>query len=342
MQAACYHGAGDVRIEQVADPVPGPHDVVLRPAFNGLCGTDLHQYLHGPMSDAPLPIVVGHEFSGEVIEVGVDVGDVTVGDLVAVEPIWPCRSCDPCRAGRYNLCGDAIWTGLTGRGGGIAELAVVDASMAHRIPDGVSLLEGALVEPLAVAYHAVQKSRVVPGEVAVVFGAGPIGIGAVLALRASGVDDVIVVEPAAARRTAIEAVGGAEVLDPEVVDVSAALLELSGARGVSVVIDAAGVPSSFDAALSALKAAGRLVIVAAFMEPVSFHPLSVFEREIEILHSFAYCNDFEPVLRLLADGRYATADWVDVVGAGRLLEAYDRLKHRSAIKVLVDVPSMVG
>ena len=337
MRAACYYGAGDVRIEEIATPVLGRGEVLVRPAFNGLCGTDLHQYLHGPMSDAPLPIVVGHEFSGEIVDVGPDVTDHKVGHLVAIEPVWPCGGCQPCASGRYNLCAASVWTGLTGGGGGISELTSVKAGMAHRLPDGVTLREGALVEPLAVAYHAVRMSRAAAGEQAVVVGAGPIGIGVYLGLRASGVEDVVVIEPAPERRAAVATVGAETVLDPQAVDVTEAVLDRTRGSGVSVVIDAAGVPSGFESALPMLAAGGRLVIVAAFMDPVAFHPLHVFQREVEILHSFAYCHDFEPVLAHLANGRYPNDGWVEVVPAQLLHETYLRLEKREAIKVLVDV-----
>ena len=121
MRAALYHGPGDVRFEDVPEPDPGPGDVKIRTLHNGLCGTDLHQYFVGPMSPAPLPIVVGHEFSGEVVEVGRDVTRVAVGDLVAVEPLWPCGGCPPCAAGEHNLCWEVLCHGLGGPGGGLSE-----------------------------------------------------------------------------------------------------------------------------------------------------------------------------------------------------------------------------
>jgi (R,R)-butanediol dehydrogenase/meso-butanediol dehydrogenase/diacetyl reductase len=180
-------------------------------------------------------------------------------------------------------------------------------------------------------------SRAAAGERAVVVGAGPIGIGAYLGLRALGVEDVVVIEPAQERRAAVAAVGAETVLDPNEVDVTTAVLDRTRGGGVSVVIDAAGAPAGFESALPMLGAGGRLVIVAAFMDPVAFHPLYVFQREIEILHSFAYCNDFEAVLAHLAEGRYPSDAWVEVVPAQQLHEAYGRLERREAMKVLVDV-----
>src|SRR4029077_13684751 len=108
MRAALYHGPHDVRFEDVPEPDPGPGDVKIRTLHNGLCGTDLHQYFVGPMAPVPLPIVVGHEFSAEVVEIGPGVSRVAVGDLVAVDPLWSCGTCSMCHAGSYHLCFDVL------------------------------------------------------------------------------------------------------------------------------------------------------------------------------------------------------------------------------------------
>ena len=136
------------------------------------------------MSPAPLPTVVGHEFSGEVVELGEDVTSVAVGDLVAIEPLWPCGACAPCADGDPNLCWEVLCHGLGGPGGGLSEFTVVREHMAHKLPEGLGPVHGALVEPMSVAYRggAAQPSRT-PATPAVVFGGGPIGIGAYLALR---------------------------------------------------------------------------------------------------------------------------------------------------------------
>ncbi len=341
MRAALYYGPGDVRIETVPDPAPGPGEVLIRPLHNGLCGTDLHQFFDGPMSPAPLPIIVGHECAGEVVELGAGAGEapgaVAVGDLVAVAPLWTCGDCTPCSAGFHNLCEQMLCHGMGTAGGGLAEYTVVREKMTHKLPDGVSATAGALAEPLSVAYHAVRQSRPEPGRPAVVFGAGPIGIGCFLGLRAMGIDEVIVVEPAPDRRAAALVVGADVVLDPSTTDVVAHVLEHTLGAGVPVSIDAAGAEAAFRTALRVTGRRGRLVPVAAYVEPFPFNPSEAMLYEIEIVASFSYNDEFETVLGHLAAGRYPTDAWVEHVPFETHTDAYDRMRAGSIIKAMVDV-----
>ena len=336
MRAALYHGPGDVRLEDVAEPDPGPGDVKIRTLHNGLCGTDLHQYFVGPMSPAPLPTIVGHEFSGEVVEVGRDVTKVAVGDVVAVEPLWPCGGCPPCEDGAYNLCWEVLCHGLGGPGGGLSEFTVVRERMAYKLPESVGPVLGALVEPMSVAYRAVLRAHPRPGATAVVFGGGPIGIGSFLGLRALGVDDVTVVEPAAERRAAVARLGAA-VLDPATTDVVTTIRDATKGAGASVVIDAAGVAASFDAALGVAATGGRIVTVAAYMGPVTYNPTDLMMREIEIVSSFSYAGEFDAVIEHMAAGRYPTDGWIEQLPFDDHLGAYDRLHRGEAIKLMVDL-----
>ena len=337
MRAALYYGPGDVRLEDVPEPDPTPGTVKVRSLHNGLCGTDLHQYFVGPMSPAPLPTVVGHEFSGEVVELGAGVTSVAVGDLVAIEPLWPCGTCAPCLEGDPNLCPEVLCHGLGGPGGGLSEFTVVRERMAHKLPEGLGPVHGALVEPMSVAYRAVLRAEPRPGDAAVVFGAGPIGIGAFLALRALGVDDVTMVEPAVERRAAVAALGAERVLDPATTDVVADVREHTGGAGARVVIDAAGVPASFTAALGVAAPRGRVVTVAAYMEPVPYNPTEVMMREREIVSSFSYNGEFDAVIEHMAAGRYPTDGWVERVPFDDQLSAYDRLHRGEAIKLMIDL-----
>ena len=337
MRAALYYGPGDIRLEDVPEPDPGPGEVKVRSLHNGLCGTDLHQFYVGPMGPTPPPIVVGHEFSGEIVELGDGVTGLSVGDLVAVEPLWPCGACVPCAEGDGNLCWEVLCHGLGGPGGGLSEYTVVRAGMAHPLPEGLGPVHGALVEPMSVAYRAVLRAEPRPGTAAVVLGAGPIGIGAFLALRALGVDDVTVVEPAEARRAAVAGLGAEVVLDPAAVDVVGDVRERTGGAGARVVIDAAGTPGSFASALGVAATRGRVVTVAAYMEPVAYNPTDVMMRELEIVSSFSYNGEFDAVIDHMAAGRYPIDGWVERVAWEDQLDAYPRLHHGDAIKLMVDL-----
>ena len=337
MRAALYYGREDVRLEDIPEPDPTPGTVKVRSLHNGLCGTDLHQYLFGPLTPAPLPAVTGHEFSGEVVEIGRDVTSVAVGDLVAIEPIWPCGACAPCVDGDPNLCWDLLPHGLGGPGGGLSEFTVVGEHMVYPLPEGLGPVHGALVEPMAVAYRAVLRGEPHPGDAAVVFGGGPIGIGAYLALRALGVDDVTVVEPSATRRAAVRGLGAERVLDPAATDVVDDVREYTKGAGARVVVDAAGVPASFTAALGVASAHGRVVTVATYMEPVTYNPTDVLRREIEIVSSFCYNGEFDAVIAHMVAGRYPTDGWVEHLPFDEQITAYERLHQGEAIKLMIDL-----
>ena len=219
MKAARFHGKEDLRIEEVPEPSPGPGQVKLRNAFAGICGSDLHFFFYPeslpfsldephPLTGATLPQILGHEFSGTVVEIGEGVTAVQVGDRCAVFPLAvSCGECAACRRGLPFSCRLMGSLGSNVEGGGLSEFTVCDASKAHVLPDGVDLRMGALVEPMAVGWHAASRSGAEPGGSALVAGAGPIGIGAWFAFKARGVEKVLVSEPSADRRAIMGALG---------------------------------------------------------------------------------------------------------------------------------------
>src|SRR5262249_53147336 len=203
MKAALYYGTEDIRIEEVDEPEAEAGQVKVRVAYNGLCGSDVHEYFDGarsipvephPLTGARAPLILGHEAAGYVVDVGPGVADLHEGDLVAVEPTVSCGACRYCLSGQYNMCPKLAFHGLSTGGGGLAEYTVVDRAMVHPVPTGVSALEAALVEPLAVAAHGVARSGLRAGQQAVVLGGGPIGIALYLTVRSQDVA-VVVVEP---------------------------------------------------------------------------------------------------------------------------------------------------
>jgi (R,R)-butanediol dehydrogenase/meso-butanediol dehydrogenase/diacetyl reductase len=340
MRAAVFYGKENIRVEEVPEPATERGEVKIKVAANGICGSDLHVYfgaMGGIEGGDTQPSILGHEFAGEVAEVGADVTDLRPGDAVTVEPIISCDKCPSCLAGDYNVCYNVGFYG-TGQGhnGGLAEYAVVARKNVHRLPDGVSLRDGALAEPLSVAYHGVEKGQVSPGQSVAVFGAGPIGIGVYLSLRAKGVEDIFVVEPSASRRHAIQGLGAEVVLDPSDGDVVAAIKERTRGAGVDVAFEAAGAPSSFTAALGATRRLGRVVIVAIHEKPVDFSPLHLIFTEQVITGVLAYKNDFEPVLRLMAEGKFPTTGWVDLIALDDVVDqGFLALRAARANKVLV-------
>ena len=345
MRAAVYYGPNKVAVEDVAVPTPGPGTVQLQVGFNGICGTDLHEYYAGPifvptqphpLTHRELPLTLGHEFSGTITAVGAGVTEWREGDRVAVEPIYKCGHCGPCGAGNYNVCQQIGFHGLMSDGG-MAEYTVVPTSMLHRLPDNVSLELGALVEPMSVAYHAATLGDVRPGDTAMVFGAGPIGIGLWFALRGKGLDDVLVVEPSQTRRRAIETLG-ARTLDPTALDIPAFIAEHTDGNGADAVFDAAGVQPSVATAMACVGSRKPTISVAIYEKPLETPLLNLVMNESRIQGSLCYTGaDFEAVIALMAQGAYDTTGWVARIGIDDVVdEGFEALHAGTKMKVLVD------
>ncbi|QII04752.1 2,3-butanediol dehydrogenase [Rhodococcoides fascians A25f] len=345
MRAAMYYGPNKVEITDVPEPHPGEGQVKIKIGFNGICGTDLHEYYAGPIfiptSPHPLtgqemPLILGHEFSGTVTELGNSVTGVKIGDRVAIEPLYRCGHCGPCRAGNYNICAQIGFHGLMSDGG-MAEYTVVPTDMIHVLPDNVSLELGALVEPMSVAYHAATLGDPNPEDTAMVFGAGPIGIGLWFALRGKGLDHVYVVEPSPTRRASIEALG-AKTLDPTALDIPAYIADLTDGKGADAIYDAAGVQPAVEAALGCIGARKPLVSVAIYEKPLTTPLQKLVMNESRIQGSLCYTSaDYEAVIDLMSQGHYDTTGWVDKIALdGVIDDGFEALHAGTKMKVLVD------
>lgn len=300
MRALRFHGPKDLRVEHdVKEPTCAEHQIKIKPAFVGICGTDLHEYstptffpMPGkphPVTGEEVPVGVGHEFSGTVVEIGSQVKNaaIKVGDKVAIQPTICCHGCGSCKDGLLNCCDNFGFIGLSGWGGGMSDFVCVDANFVFRLPDHIDLDVGgkyfpfiatntnnwkALVEPLAVAWHAVGESQIQPGEDALVLGAGPIGLGVIQCLKARGAKQIVVAEVAAQRQKFAKHFGATTVLDPRHDDIVVKSKELCEGRGPHVALDCAGVPQSIKSAVLAVRGKGRIVNVAIWEKEVPFQP----------------------------------------------------------------------
>ncbi len=346
MRAHVYHGNQDLRMESVAEPMAGAGDVKLRVIYNGICGSDLTEYFEGPMTTRttphPLtgvknPVILGHELCGEVVSVGEDVEDLAIGDLVAVEPLETCGCCVWCEAGQYNHCPDVALHGYNRSSGGLAEFSVVRRSMAHRLPRAMTPMQGALIEPLAVAWHTANRCRVEAGQTVAIHGAGPIGIGVSLTLKARGVD-VIVVDPSPLRRAVLQRLGVRAALDPADTDPVAAIRDLTGGRGAHASVDAAGVSAAFRAALHGTRVDGTVVVVAIHHHPVVIPPFDLLMPEVNLTGVAMSAHAFPSVIEAMARGDYPLDDWVETIPFEQVVSGgIDRLKRQQGLKILVDV-----
>jgi len=313
VRAARFHGRRDIRIEDVPEPAVRPGTVKIRVEWCGICGTDLHEYTDGPIfcpsSDVPhpltgetAPVIMGHEFAGKVTAIGAGVTRVRPGDRVAVEPRVACGACPACRSGLHNCCRDAATIGLAGGGGGLAEFIVVDEALVFDIGD-LPFEVGALVEPLAVAHHAIRRSGLRAGQTALVMGAGPIGLLITSVLKALGASVVMLSEPAQARRAHGAAAGADVTIDPRAEDVAARVAALTGGVGADVAFECAGIDAALTACLEAVKAGGTIVNVAIRASAASVDLLPLVLKEISLMGTICYAGDHAPVIELLREGR---------------------------------------
>ena len=263
MKAAVLHGVHDLRVQDLPDPEPASNEVLIRVEAAGLCGTDVHMW-EGTNQEGTFPFVPGHEWSGEVVEVGKDVKMVSIGDRVVAEVPIPCHICDNCKDGMEpNMCPDFELYGFSWENpGGMAEYTLAREERLFKIPDNVSYEEASLVEPVSVAYHGVWGSGggVAPHDRVVVFGAGPIGLFAMLSCKASGAP-VIVVEPQPFRRRMALDLGADVTLDPMDGNLVEQVLDHTGGRGATMVLECSGSNGALAATLDVIAKQGRIVLI---------------------------------------------------------------------------------
>ena len=355
MRAAVYHGREDVLIEDVEAEGVGPNDVRVDVAACGICGTDLHEYVAGPIDtpgDGPhpitgerVPIRFGHEFGGTVVEIGSDVERVQQGDTVAINPLLTCGECRYCEEGKYNHCTNIGTIGLSGAGGGFAESVVVDESHAVVVPDSVPEEYTALVEPLAVGIHAVRESGLRLGDDVAVIGCGPIGLATILAAKAEGAGRVFASASRDSRREIAGEIGANVLIDPNETD-PVEVIKSETDDGADVAFEVAGAGSSLDQAVQCTTRDGSVTIISLFEEAVEFDPNPVVHGGRTLTGVFGYQagpladRDYRRVIQLLADGRVDPEPLV----TGRIdleditAEGFDQLTDRTSghVKILVE------
>ncbi|UNK17516.1 2,3-butanediol dehydrogenase [Paenibacillus sp. N3/727] len=345
MKALRWHAVKDLRLENIEEPKPSKGEVKIKVEWCGICGSDLHEYTAGPifiplethpLSGDKAPIVMGHEFSGQVVEVGEGVTRANVGDRVVVEPIYACGTCQACKQGHYNLCDKMGFYGLAGGGGGFSEYAAVPEVMIHKIPESVSYEQGALVEPSAVALHAVRSSKLKVGDKAVVFGTGPIGLLLIEALKASGASEIYAVELSEERKQKAAELG-AIIIDPKQYDAVEEIHKRTNG-GVDVSYEVTGVPPVLTQAIKSTKIGGETMIVSIFEKEASIHPQDIVLKERTVTGIIGYRDVFPAVISLMAQG-YFPADKL-VTKRITLDEVIDEgfeglLRERNQVKILV-------
>jgi threonine dehydrogenase-like Zn-dependent dehydrogenase len=297
MAAAVYREKGVLEVVDVDTPAVGPHDVLLEVSHCGVCGSDLHMVLEGwGVPDA----IEGHEYTGVVAAVGSEVTRWAVGQHVVAGPSRRCGECDPCLAGRPSLC---LRRGDVGTGnyqGAFARYSLTHEDEVLALPDGLTLREAALAEPLAVALHGITQAQVEPHHRVIVFGAGPIGALTAAALVAKGVTDLTVVEPGEVRQELARAIGASRVVTPDQLDSPGWHPGHLVDEPYDRAIECSGHRAAMEQALGQLGRMGRLVFVGAGIDGPRFDANRIMLNEIEITGAFVYdATGFEDALALL-------------------------------------------
>lgn len=348
MKAARWHAAKDIRVENAEVPTPDEHQIRIEVKYAGICGSDLHEYNHGPQIipvDSPYPLnghqgvtTLGHEFSGVVDKVGSKVTNFKKGDRVVVEPIFRNKESPYLVTGEYNLSEPLGFVGLTSNGG-FASYVVVEDYMVHNMPDNMTFEQGAIVEPAAVAAYGLQKSGIKLGDTILISGAGPIGLLTAQVALAMGASQIFVSDVSQARLKKAKEIGATHIFDATKDNIPQKVKELTG-NGVDIFIDAAGVQASFDAGIKSLRNGGTAVLVALFGKPIQHDALDQALRELSIHGIVGYRNIFPEVISLISNGRLPVEKLVtskisldEIVDKG--FEAL--ISDPSEVKILVDI-----
>ncbi|XP_052865072.1 sorbitol dehydrogenase-like [Anopheles cruzii] len=304
--AAVVHGVDDFRVEQIPMPKPLDHEVLLQMDCVGICGSDVHYVSHGGFGDYKLkePLVLGHEGSGVVVGVGSAVTNLKVGDRVAIEPAIGCGRCRQCKAGRYNLCPDGIYCATTAQGN-LCNYYTHAADCCFKLPPNVTMEEGALLEPLAVAVHCCRRAGVRLGNTVLVLGAGPIGLVTLMVAKAMGAARTCVIDLMESKLEVAKTLGADATLavsghESEEDIVKRIHLLLGGAPDIS--IECTGAEACVRLGILSTVAGGVLMLVGIGTIDQRIPITTALVHEIDIRTAFRYANCYPAALALVANG----------------------------------------
>ncbi len=306
MKTAVMLGIGKMGFEEREITKPKDDEVLVKLEYVGICGSDLHYYESGAIGDYVVksPFVLGHEPGGTVVEVGKNVSHLKVGDRVALEPGKTCGHCEFCKTGRYNLCPDVVFFATPPVDGVFQEYVAHEADLCFKLPDNVSTLEGALIEPLAVGFHAAIQGDAHLGQKAVVMGAGCIGLVSMMALKARGVSEVYVVDIMEKRLQKALELGADGVINGAEENVEERMKELTKGAGADLVVETAGTEITTRQAISVAKKGANIVLVGYSRTGEMTLPMSLaLDKELTFKTVFRYRNIYPMAIEAVAQGK---------------------------------------
>ena len=279
-----------ISLENVEIPTPGENEVLVKVKVCGICGSDIHSY-KGKHPFVHPPIVLGHEFSGVIHRVGDGVKNFSSGDRVVVEPNIVCGKCYNCLHGRYNICTNLKVIGCVGYDGAFSEYIVVPENKVLKLPDGISFDDAALVEPLAVAVHAVRKSGQKIGDRVLILGAGTIGLLTLQVANLAGAREVIITDLLSYRLEKAKNLGADKVINPELEDLVELIHKEYGKEGIDLIYDCVGVDKTISQAIQIARKGTRIMVVGVPEEKIKIDLSLIQDRELEIIGSLMYIRE---------------------------------------------------
>lgn len=334
MKAAVLHGAKDIRTENVPDPVCAPHGVIIKVNSCGVCGSDLHVYKENGHNGT----IFGHEFSGDVVEVGKNVQGITIGTRCTAVGFSPCGECFWCKQGKTHRCSAMDLLGYQFPGAMAEYVHIPFAAIGRTIfpfPEELSYEDAASVEPLSISYFSVNRGQPKPGDVTAVIGLGVIGLYAVQVLKALGVEKVIAAGRRPARLAAAKFSGADAVIDAAKEDTVQAVMAATDQLGVNTVVECAGNQTTFDQAVAMARGGGKILLVGIYEDPLNWQPLSVISKNLTLVGCLG--GNFPAVIELLKSGKVKTKGMISHRFAlDEAAQAFrTQLQDPAAVKVMI-------
>ncbi|XP_071964398.1 sorbitol dehydrogenase-like [Antedon mediterranea] len=328
-------------LENTPVPKPGKNEVQIRMQRVGICGSDVHYLRHGRCGPfiVEAPMILGHESSGIVSELGEGVTNLKVGDRVAIEPGVPCRVCSFCKDGRYHLCPDVIFCATPPVDGSLRRYYTHAADFCFKIPDHVSLDEAALLEPLSVGVHACKRANITLGHKVLVCGAGPIGLVSMLSAKAMGAAEVVITDLDKKRLAKAKEIGATYTVQVDSKDPKIVAKKVEDALGAmpDATIECSGAEPSIQLALRVTRSGGVVVLVGLGPNEMTTVPLvDAAVREVDIRGVFRYCNDYPTALSMVASGQVNVKSLITHnFDIKQTVEAFEAARMGNGIKVMI-------
>jgi threonine dehydrogenase-like Zn-dependent dehydrogenase len=337
MQALVYPDYGEMVVQEVPEPSPGPGEVLVRVGACGICGSELGSFA-SRSARRPPPLVMGHEFAGTVAALGTDVTGLRVGERVVVNSLVHCGACDMCRRGATHLCRARQVFGMH-RPGAFAELVAAPAAIIYPMPEGMTAVQGALVEPLANGIHVARLAAGNPMETVVVIGAGPIGLMCLQAVVQMGARRAAVSEPNAGRRAVAVDLGAEVTWDPGDGGLEAGVAAFTAGQGADLVIDAVGSAQTKRDAVAAARPGGDVVWIGLHGDEVTLSSFELILAERRLMGSYGAADaDIRTAIEWFSEGRVRTEPWVEMAPLSEGAEAFFRALRQEgeAVKVVLE------